>query len=147
MAIFDSTPKYPAEQVKSWEWERDAVNRLYYGLWVVFLGGFVLSLRVPVRWCFCATTILMVAFRVLAIAGTALNFLMQERALTALSHFRFGMVCESEGDPTLAAEKYSEAAELNRIVIQFDNWLKGVGFLFLLLALISSFVVKIASGS
>src|ERR1700692_527939 len=66
-------------------WERDALNRLYYGFWVLFMAGFVYSLHIPK----CLNhphiefwTVLL--FRALSIAGTMVNFLMQYHAVGSL---------------------------------------------------------------
>jgi hypothetical protein len=40
--------EFELENVRFLARERDAINRIYYGLWIMFLGGFVLSLHVSI---------------------------------------------------------------------------------------------------
>ena len=64
-------------QKKFLDWTRDINSKLYYNLWILFMGGFVFSLstsdkyHVPHSW---EITFLVHLFRVLAIVGTVLNF-------------------------------------------------------------------------
>src|SRR5579862_691801 len=80
--------EFHLEHLKASAQEREAVNRLYYGFWIVFLGGFALSLRVGYgKHVFVAETLL-IAFRLLAVVGTAINFWMQYHALRSSSFMR-----------------------------------------------------------
>ena len=105
--------EFRLEHAKLLSAERDAINRVYYALWIVFMGGFVLSLHITSGPHVTAARIAIVAFRVLAIAGTAINFAMQYFSLDSLGSFRqavfreaFGKHLEAEeADPQSSIEK------------------------------------------
>jgi hypothetical protein len=138
--------EYQLEHVKAMAWERDAVNRLYYGLWIVFLGGFVLSLHVK----FDKTDprvhlviAIVTGFRVLAIFGTALNFWMQYHALKSLRYRRLSIFYGAFGDrahSNRAEEKAQKAARIEYLC-EVPLLVFAVGFL--LLALVGSCVIRI----
>jgi hypothetical protein len=76
------------EYSKLLQWDRDVNAKLYYGLWVVFMGGFVLSLNssvlsTPPSECMIWLVRL---FRCLAVVGSALNFLLQSNAINGSRH-------------------------------------------------------------
>lgn len=69
-------------------WDREAYAKLYYPLWILFIGGFVFSLSTdkyhgPIP-AYLAGLIYL--FRILALAGTALNFYVQHLALEVLRY-------------------------------------------------------------
>ena len=69
------------------EWDRDTNGRLYYVLWVLFLGGFVYTFQMH-RAVGCYQTVGVVVFRALAIAGSVANFFYQEAAIDSVGQLR-----------------------------------------------------------
>ncbi len=70
------------------KWDREAYAKLYYPLWILFMGGFVFSLSTdryhgPIP---AYIVGLIYLFRILAVAGTALNFYVQRLALEVLRY-------------------------------------------------------------
>lgn len=70
------------------KWDRETHARLYYPLWILFVGGFVFSLSTdkyhsPIP---SYLLILLYLFRILAIIGTGLNFWVQRLALRVLRY-------------------------------------------------------------
>lgn len=143
-----STPmeerEYELELSNAMAWERDALHRLYYPLWILFMGGFVLSLRVPFHWYICLNTVLLVPFRVLSVLGTGLNFLAQQVDITGVSCSRWAYVYASTGHPDIAKEKYEEAKRSAQVAITLTTWLLRVAFLFLVIALVGSFLIRLS---
>jgi hypothetical protein len=135
--------EYELELFKAMAWERDALHRLYYPFWILFMGGFVLSLRVPFHWCVCLNSVLLVVFRFLAVLGTALNFLSQQADLTGISCYRWGYVYATTGKPDVAKKKYESAMSLADKSITFNNWLLCVTIAFFVIAFVGSFLIHI----
>ncbi len=136
--------EYRLEHAKFSAWERDAFNRLFYGLWVIFLGGFVLSLHVTVERYTHVAFVFVVVFRFLAIAGTALNFVMQYCALIYLGAVRelvfysaYSSMATLHGTAREKAEKYAP------IVKRCEKWSIWIAAVFLSVAFAGSFLVHI----
>lgn len=135
--------------------EREALNRIYYGFWIMFLGGFVLSLHVSIERHPHLAYGLLFAFRVLAIGGTAVNFRMQERAIGSLSalnraiHYQNSAKLEFEQNNHEGAKGYIDLASSlhkrmnadDKAVTRSENILKVIGALFLLVAFVGSFFI------
>ena len=70
------------------KWDREANAKLYYALWIVFIGGFVLSINSSVRLnspSECSILALHL-FRILAVVGSALNFFLQNKAIDTVRY-------------------------------------------------------------
>ena len=79
------------EQPEFLQWDREINGRLYYALWILFMGGFVLSIgysNQPDLFSNCLIRPLLHVFRLLAVIGSALNFWFQSRAIDAVRHAR-----------------------------------------------------------
>ena len=79
------------EQPEFLQWDREINGKLYYALWILFMGGFVLSIgysNQPDLFSNCLIRPLLHAFRLLAVIGSVLNFLFQSRAIDAVRHAR-----------------------------------------------------------
>jgi hypothetical protein len=76
------------------QWDREINGKLYYPLWILFMGGFVLSIgytNQPDLFSNCWIRLLLRVFRLSAIGGSVLNFWFQSRAIdtgATLAHFR-----------------------------------------------------------
>jgi hypothetical protein len=70
------------------QWDRDINGRLYYALWIVFMGGFVLSINSTIRLNSPSVCMIMLVylFRILAIIGSVLNFILQDEAIKAVRY-------------------------------------------------------------
>jgi hypothetical protein len=74
--------------------DREINGKLYYPLWILFMGGFVLSIgytNQPDLFSNCWIRLLLRVFRLSAIGGSVLNFWFQSRAIdtgATLAHFR-----------------------------------------------------------
>ena len=79
--------QHEEKYAKFLQWDRDANSRLYYAFWIVFLGGFVLSLQLR-HTTGCLQSALLILFRFLAILGSAVNFFHQNLAIDELSKLR-----------------------------------------------------------
>ena len=69
---------------QSAKWEIELSSKLYYALWILFIGGFVYSLNLPGIHQLSATSFgysEIHLFRIIAIAGCALNFYVQRMAI------------------------------------------------------------------
>jgi hypothetical protein len=78
---------FEEKYVKHLEWNRDTNGRLYYVLWVLFIGGFTFSFQIHGDvGCFQALGI--GAFRVLAIIGCVVNFFYQEIAIDSVGELQ-----------------------------------------------------------
>jgi hypothetical protein len=139
-----SDPKeYQLEHAKFLAWERDSLNRLYYGLWIVFLGGFVLSLHVSAYRHVRVAFVLVVAFRSLAIAGTIVNFLMQYHAIGGLSNVRAELFFRAYGETASAEAAYLRTQRSDRMVRRCELPLQLIAAAFLLIAFAGSFLVRV----
>lgn len=78
---------YEETYAKHLEWNRDTNGRLYYVLWVLFLGGFVFTFQMH-RAANCYQFLGVFLFRVLAIVGCVINFLYQENAINSVGELR-----------------------------------------------------------
>jgi hypothetical protein len=137
--------------------EREALNRLYYGFWIMFLGGFVLSLHVSIGRHFYLACGLLVAFRVLAIGGTAVNFRMQELAISSLSslnraiHYQNAAKMELDQNNDQAAKVYinlagdlqKQMSVADKATNKLELVLQAIGALFLTVAFVGSFLVRV----
>lgn len=103
------------------KWESESTGKLYYSLWILFMGGFVLSLSsFDKNSSFAGHVRLIHVFRILAILGSVLNFLMQSaiinssvltgQMILALDRFR---VEASKGDQNQAESKLQCAEALH----------------------------------
>jgi hypothetical protein len=72
-----------------------------------------------------------------------LNFVIQDRLLRAMISASYATMEQLNREHKEASGKYAEAAKLNSSVAKLEPWLKIVGFAFLAIALIGSFVVII----
>ena len=136
--------EYSLEHMKMRAQEIDARNRLYYGLWIVFMGGFVLSLHVSPKSGYEAVTwLLVVVFRLFAVAGTGINFWMQYQAIEALRLTREVSRAVAFGNVRIADAFGSDITTANRQVDQWGTYLLRLGALFLVLAFIGSFLVHV----
>jgi hypothetical protein len=72
------------------QWDREVNSKLYYGFWIMFLGGFVLSLGPTITHTNSAQCILiwLYAFRISALVGVVINFLLQSFAINAVREAR-----------------------------------------------------------
>jgi len=70
------------------QWDREINGKLYYALWIVFMGGFVLSINSTVRLVSPSdcTIKLLYLFRILAIFGSGLNFVFQNLAINSVRY-------------------------------------------------------------
>jgi hypothetical protein len=135
--------EYELEHVRYLAWERDSFNRLYYGLWIMFVGGFVLSLRVSIGKHFWTTYILIALFRVLAIVGTAVNFLMQYFAIVYLGGIREKLFYQAKGAPRFVKMAREKIRTFGPRVHFCETALRIIAVLFLLVALAGSFLVRV----
>jgi hypothetical protein len=132
------------EHMKASALERDAVLRLYYALWIVFLGGFVLSLRISYGELACLAKVLVAAFRLLAVVGTLLNFWMQYHAIRGSSYNRREQYARSDNNKRMADNFHTKMEDSANAVEGSQPYLIIVGTLFLMVALILSFSVTLS---
>ena len=101
-----------------------------YALWILFMGGFVLSIgytNQPDLFSNCLIRPLLHVFRLLAVIGSALNFYFQSRAIDAVRHAR-ALSIQMDLHKALADDKKPEdankalgkAQELNDKLIKMD---------------------------
>jgi hypothetical protein len=135
--------EYRLEHTKLLAAERDAINRLYYGFWIIFLGGFVLSMHVTEGRHPRATTTFVVIFRILAIAGTAANFAMQYYSLDSLTGYRRSVFHDAVGNRGIAEAAVKDSLRSGELANVFLLVLTYIGAAFLLVALVGSFFVRI----
>jgi hypothetical protein len=86
------------------EWDREISGKLYYALWIVFMGGFVLSITstVALPASSSCTLWLLRTFRLFAVVGSLLNFLLQSKAIDAV---RFSREKSAEYELHIALEE------------------------------------------
>lgn len=114
----DRAPKYgEAHHIEHLRWERDANMRLYYGFWVVFLGGFVYQREHPLAAHDCLHLALVVAFRCLAIFGTTINFLMQDDGILSLSSASSALLRLTQMKEEIRKTNYLEISSILEIAI------------------------------
>lgn len=81
------------------QWNRKTQNALYYAFWVLFAGGFVYSLKLtgiqPWRVWWWGP----VGFRVLAVIGIAITFMVQNRAIDEEARYQLRLRENSGGTP------------------------------------------------
>ena len=78
------------EQPEFLRWDREINGRLYYALWILFIGGFVISIgqvSLP-NPSSCLIRQALNLFRVLAVTGSAINFAFQNLAINSVRHSR-----------------------------------------------------------
>ncbi|MGD1107717.1 MAG: hypothetical protein ABR865_11790 [Terracidiphilus sp.] len=143
------------------QWDREINGKLYYALWIVFVGGFVLSINstVPLASPSDCTILLLRLFRILAILGSVLNFILQSKAIDAV-RFSHDMLMEygvhrtlAESFPVDALKAHERAEVLSRKLIVMDAvtpWLECAlivcAALFLICALIITWnIIPLAS--
>lgn len=70
------------------KWDRETYAKLYYPLWILFMGGFVFSLSTEKYHGSISPylIVLIYVFRIVAIAGTGLNFWVQRLGLLILRY-------------------------------------------------------------
>jgi hypothetical protein len=93
------------------QWDQDSNGKLYYALWILFMGGFVLSLQFANRPEFYTHAIMRPAmrlFRILALLGSALNFTMQSMAIDSVRSMRDFSYLISRPRDTLRAKSEEE---------------------------------------
>jgi hypothetical protein len=125
------------EQPDFLQWDREINGKLYYALWILFMGGFVLSISYtnqPDLFSNCLIRPLLHLFRLLAVIGSALNFYFQSRAIDAVRHARvFSIQMDlhkalADGNkPDAAKEALDQAEELKRKLIVMDalnSWIE-----------------------
>ena len=135
------TGEHEYEYTKYLAWERDALNRLYYGLWILFMAGFVYSFHIPAVPHPCIVSWALAFFRVLAVVGTGVNFLMQYHALASLGHIRIMQLNKGQGNQCGADEERAQAQQSDRIVRRCEIPLHVIAATFLIEALVLSFLV------
>jgi hypothetical protein len=142
--------EYMDRHSKFLQWDRDVNGKLYYAFWIVFMGGFVLSINSTVKLvsATCFSILLLRVFRILAVIGSALNFLLQNKAIDSASYSHRALV-KYEQQIALSTTMQNEAAEALQQAEsahskskQIDAWipplecaLKIIAAVFLLLAL------------
>ena len=125
------------EQPDFLQWDREINGKLYYALWILFMGGFVLSISYtnqPDLFSNCLIRPLLHVFRLLALIGSALNFYFQSRAIDAVRHARAFSIqmnlykaLTDDNKPEGAKEALDQAQELNRKLIVMDalnSWIE-----------------------
>jgi hypothetical protein len=124
------------EQPDFLQWDREINGKLYYALWILFMGGFVLSIgytNQPDLFSNCLIRPLLHLFRLLAVIGSALNFYFQSRAIDAVRYAR-SISIQMDLHKALTDDKKQEdaikaleqAQELNKKLIVMDalnSWL------------------------
>lgn len=123
-----------AELIETW-------GKLFYGFWIIFLGGFVLSLKAPSDLHFWKFLGLM-CFRSLAIIGTCLNFLMQFYNNRMIEKFTL-WIAERESKNLAAEETRKMTHKYNDRANRIEGVLMCVGGVYLLLGLLLSFLIRI----
>jgi len=144
------------------KWDREMNGKLYYALWILFMGGFVLSIgytNQPDLFSNCWIRPLLRTFRVLAVIGSAVNFFYQSRAIDAVRNARalsmqmdLHRALTDDNKLEDAKKALAEAEKLNERLIVEDakisrllNGLVICGVLFLAISLIITWnVVPIA---
>jgi len=132
------------------EWDREINGKLYYALWIVFMGGFVLSITatVALQASSPCTLWLLRAFRLSAVVGSLLNFVLQSKAIDAVRFSREQSaeyelhIALSEKNPDRSQGAYNRAEgfkeKLNRLDVSISR-LEGAliccGVVFLTLAI------------
>lgn len=122
----------------------DSTNKLAYSFWIVFLSGFVLSLRAPTD-LHCISFFLLALFRVLAIIGTALNFLGQSAYLQCQNHVEFFVIMQRSKDIPAATTQLTRAQVYDGRGKKLLQATLYVAAAYLLLGLILSFVVHVSA--
>jgi hypothetical protein len=118
-------------------------SKLYYGFWIIFLGGFVLSLHAP-DGLPCWKLLGLICFRSLAIVGTCLNFLMQFYAARMLHSMKLWQTLGDEPEGKTSEEKWTK---FGKIANGLENALMCVGASYLLLGLILSFLIRVPASN
>jgi hypothetical protein len=70
-------------------WSKELSGKLYYALWILFMGGFAYSLNYPSQQQLrlnIINVVLIHIFRILAIVGSALNFLLQKLSIDSAQY-------------------------------------------------------------
>ena len=110
------------------EWDREINGKLYYALWILFMGGFALSItpRVSGLTGSLCTLWLLRAFRILAVVGSALNFELQNRAINQVRYSREQIreyeqhIAHAETAPQKALAAYHRANDLETTLKSID---------------------------
>ncbi|WP_158785998.1 hypothetical protein [Granulicella sp. L46] len=140
------------------QWERESNERLYYALWILFMGGFVLSLQFSNRPDFYAAPMMKPAlrlFRIVAVVGSALNFAMQGLTIELVNCSRLlslemsGVVVSIDAKNAHAGRKgvdelkrlWARLEKMGRSVSMIENGIRICGVLFLACALFISWNV------
>jgi len=131
------------EHAKFMERERDLFNRLYYGFWIMFLGGFVLSLRIAPYRHIVVASFLVFAFRLLAVAGTILNFLMQYWAIVFLGAIRETLFYKTMGAEEPEKAAYAKVCKFEPLVHGSEVPLLIIALVYLLVGFAGSFLVHV----
>ncbi|MGA3332672.1 MAG: hypothetical protein ABSC62_00765 [Terracidiphilus sp.] len=79
------------EQPEFLQWDREINGRLYYALWILFMGGFAISIgqiMLPNLSSACMVRQALNLFRALAVVGSAMNFFYQDLAIDSVRHSR-----------------------------------------------------------
>jgi hypothetical protein len=137
-------PEYVLEHGKFLVWQREAYNRLYYGFWIMFLGGFVLSLRVTPYRHFGLASILIEAFRFLAILGTVVNFRVQQFSIIFLSGARELFLFKTMGREDSAETASKKINTYVPLISHGETFLQIMAASFLLIAFGGSFLVRVS---
>jgi hypothetical protein len=125
------------EQPDFLQWDREINGKLYYALWILFMGGFVLSIgyaNQPDLFSNCLIRPLLHLFRLSAVVGSALNFYFQSKAIDAVRYARaFAIQMDlykawtDDKKPDAAKEALAQAQELNTkltVMDRLNSWLE-----------------------
>lgn len=119
------------------QWDREINGKLYYALWILFMGGFVLSIGYTNQrdlFSNCLVRPLLHLFRLLAIIGSVANFFYQNRAINAvraarelsMQMHRHRALADDE-ETQAAKEAFALAENLHRRLITTDRWNSRLG--------------------
>jgi len=120
------------------KWDREMNGKLYYALWILFMGGFVLSIgytNQPDLFSNCWIRPLLRIFRLLAVIGSAINFFSQSRAIDAVRNARalsmqmdLHRALTDDNKIEAAKNALAEAEKSNQRLIKTDalnSWLEN----------------------
>jgi hypothetical protein len=117
-------------------------NKIYYNLWIVFLGGFVLSLHTPSgisRHVFWAVVI----FRLLAMLGTVVNFFVQSLYSKVQFHVRIAAVLLQAHEVADYRTQMEEAKKQSIRADRLGRYSAAICGLFLMLGFVLSCLIQV----
>lgn len=124
--------------LKHLSWERESNQHLYYPFWILFAGGFLYSFHVQTPPPNCLMSWGIIALRLLAVAGSIVNFLMQYQANESLGQTHQVLLKRDRGQPDYKVHKILAARSDSRVRC-LEPSLHVLAVAFLLLALCLSF--------